>query len=78
MPESLFHLCVRPATLFKKEALAQVFSCEFYEIYTFYYGTPLVAASIRTNFVKFLEVILNEHFTWKNHIEVIENKNFYK
>ena len=31
----------------KKEALAQVFSCEFCEIYknTFYYGTPLVAAS---------------------------------
>ena len=31
----------------KKETLAQVFSCEFYEIYknTFYYGTPLVAAS---------------------------------
>ena len=31
----------------KKEALAQVFSCEFCEIYknTFYYRTPLVAAS---------------------------------
>ena len=31
----------------KKETLAQVFSCEFYEIYknTFYYRTPLVAAS---------------------------------
>ena len=31
----------------KKEALAQVFSCEFYEIFndTFFYGTPLVAAS---------------------------------
>ena len=31
----------------KKEALAQVFSCEFCEIYkkTSYYRTPLVAAS---------------------------------
>ena len=31
----------------KKENLAQVFSCEFCEIYknTFNYGTPLVAAS---------------------------------
>ena len=32
---------------FKKEALAQVFSCEFYEISmnTFFYRAPLVAAS---------------------------------
>ena len=31
----------------KKETLAQLFSCEFCEIYknTFYYRTPLVAAS---------------------------------
>ena len=31
----------------KKETMAQVFSCEFFEIYknTFYYRTPLVAAS---------------------------------
>ena len=37
----------RPATLFKKEALAQVFSCEFCEISknTFLHRTPLVAAS---------------------------------
>ena len=36
-----------PATLLRKKTLAQVFSCEFCEIYknTFYYGTPLVAAS---------------------------------
>ena len=37
----------------KKETLAQVFSCEFCEIYknTFYYRTPLVAASgLITNF----------------------------
>ena len=37
-----------PETLFKKETLAQVFSCEFCEISTntFSYRTPLVAASI--------------------------------
>ena len=36
-----------PATLIRKKTLAQVFSCEFCEIYknTFYYRTPLVAAS---------------------------------
>ena len=35
------------ATLLRKKNLAQVFSCEFCEIYkkTFYYRTPLVAAS---------------------------------
>ena len=37
---------LRPATLFKK-TLAQVFSCEFCEIYksTFFHRAPLVAAS---------------------------------
>ena len=36
-----------PATLLRKKNLAQVFSCEFCEIYknTFYYRTPQVAAS---------------------------------
>ena len=36
---------VTPATLLKKETLAQVFSCEFCEISknTFYYRTPLVS-----------------------------------
>ena len=36
-----------PATLLRKKTLAQVFSCEFCEIYqnTFYYRAPLVAAS---------------------------------
>ena len=36
-----------PATLLRKKTLAQVFSCEFCEIYknTFYYRTPLVAPS---------------------------------
>ena len=38
---------LRPATLLKKETLAQVFSCEFCKISknTFLKGTPLVAAS---------------------------------
>ena len=38
---------LRPATLLKKETLAQVFSCEFCEISknTFFQRTPLVAAS---------------------------------
>ena len=28
----------------------------------------------RENFVKFLGVIIHENLTWKNHIEVVENK----
>ena len=38
---------LRPATLFKKESLAQVFFCEFWEISKniFFKGIPLVAAS---------------------------------
>ena len=37
-----------PCNFIKKETLAQLFSCEFCEIYknTFYYRTPLVAASV--------------------------------
>ena len=41
--------CARVACNFiKKETLAQVFSCEFYEISknTFFYRTPLVAAPV--------------------------------
>ena len=40
------HLC-QGLFLIKKETLAQVFSCEFYDISknTFFHGTPLVAAS---------------------------------
>ena len=39
---------LRPATVFKKETLAQVFSCEFCEILmsSSFYRTPLVAASV--------------------------------
>ena len=38
---------LKPATLLKKETLAQVFSCEFCKISksTFFHRTPLVAAS---------------------------------
>ena len=44
----LLKLQARPATLFKKKTLAQVFSCEFCEISnnTFFYRTPLVTASV--------------------------------
>ena len=28
----------------------------------------------RENSVKFLGVVINENLTWKNHIEVVENK----
>ena len=28
----------------------------------------------RENSVKFLSVVINENLTWKNHIEVVENK----
>ena len=39
---------LRPATLLKKETLAQVFSCKFYEISknNFFYRTPPVAPSV--------------------------------
>ena len=42
---------LRPATLLKKETLAQVSSCGFCEISknTFLYRTPLVAASVFMN-----------------------------
>ena len=49
MPESLFEKVagLRPATLLKKETLAQCFPVKFCEIskYTFLHRTPLVAAS---------------------------------
>ena len=51
-----------PATLLREKNLAQVFSCKFCEIYknTFYYRTPLVAASgVLINFA-ILEPFSNE------------------
>ena len=48
MPQSLCNKVadLSSVTLFKKEVLAQVFSCEIYEIFknTFFYRTPQVAA----------------------------------
>ena len=46
----LIKLPAQPATLLKKECLAQVFSCEFCEIYkkTLFYRTPPVSASEKT------------------------------
>ena len=45
--QTLANHWLEASNFIKKETLAQVFSCEFYEIYknTFYYRTPLVAAS---------------------------------
>ena len=45
---------LRPATLLKRETQAQVFSCEFCEIFknNFFYRTSLVAASVLRNFAK--------------------------
>ena len=62
MPESFFkQSCRREASNFiKKEALAQVFSCEFCEIFknTFFHRTPLVAASLHTYLLE-IECIIN-------------------
>ena len=48
MPEPIFLIKLRACNFIKKETLAQVFSCEFCEIYknTFFHRTPLVAASV--------------------------------
>ena len=42
VPETLFAGQTRPATLLKKDTLAQLFSCEFYKISksTFFNRTP--------------------------------------
>ena len=55
----------RACNFIKKETLAQVFSCEFYEISknTFFYRTPLVAASeLRASILSDYEYII---FAWK-------------
>ena len=60
LSQSLFYCRLRPAAVLKKETLAQVFSCEFYEISknTFSYRTPPEAASVlniyRFSFEKFV------------------------
>ena len=45
---------LRPATLLKKETLAQVFSCEFFETFKniFFDRTPLMAASVNISVLK--------------------------
>ena len=62
----------------KKEALAQVFSCEFCEIYksTFYYRTPLVAASgVLINFAV-LEPFSNKVAGLFNRIPMVAPSDF--
>ena len=52
---SNFPLNCRPCNFIMKETLAQMFSCEFYEISknTLYYKIPLMAASVFQNFENF-------------------------
>ena len=47
MQNSLENTCARDCNFIKRETPAQVFSCEFWEIFknTFIHRTPLVAAS---------------------------------
>ena len=62
----------------KKETLAQVFSCEFCEIYknTFYYRTPLVAASgVLINFA-ILEPFSNKVVILFNRIPMVAPSDF--
>ena len=51
---SLIKKQVLTLNFIKKETLAQVFPCEFWEISknTFFYRTPLVAASVSKGFIK--------------------------
>ena len=60
MPELLF---LGPVTLFKKEALAQVFPSEFCEICknTFSYRTPPVAASGNQHVLKSIGLSLAQN-----------------
>ena len=56
VPEFLFYKVagLRPATLLQKETLAQMFSCELWEISknTFFHRTPQVAALGAASFMK--------------------------
>ena len=62
----------------KKETLAQVFSCEFCEIYknTFYYRTPLVAASGVLIYFAILEPFTNKVAGLFNRIHVVAPSDF--
>ena len=58
----------------KKDTLAQVFSCEFCEISknTFFYRTPLVAASVKCSSVMMLRLLKNISLSQK-----IKSAHFY-
>ena len=62
----------------KKKALAQVFSCEFCEIYknAFYYRTPLVAASGVPINVAILEPFSNKVAGLFNRIAMVAPSDF--
>ena len=69
VPESFFNKVVglKPATLFKKETLAQVFSCEFCEISknTFFYRAPPVAASESSHWRLVSGVRVSFKWSWR-------------
>ena len=62
---------LRPATLFKKETLAQVFSCEFWGICknTFFYRTTPVASSVIRGCL-----LIISHFKWINRFLTISGR----
>ena len=61
--------------LIKKETQAQVFSCEFCTIFknTYFYRTPLVAASKPTNGLLVRFVDFNSKHTWSNNVKSLYN-----
>ena len=57
VPETLFAGQTRPATLLKKDILAQLFSCEFYKISE---KTPLLIEHLRTTSSDHKNIFINE------------------
>ena len=58
------HLCQSPKFI-EKETPVHVFPSEFWEIFknTFFYETPLVAASVGlSNDVKIIDILSSKHF----------------
>ena len=79
--QSLFLNKVVPATLLKKETLAQVFSCEFCEIFknTFFYRTPPVAASEMQKQRQWLATAVNDIWViWCNQIFIQDTINYLR
>ena len=78
MPESLFNKAagLKPATSFKKEALAQVFSCAFYEISinTFFTEHLSTTASVLYKAQQWNDVFIGESSILKNVKKRKENK----